>query len=118
MTLVRDGDGQASRRNCPGLAVLWGEGSFESDGAADFLDSLEELTPQARLVVVSRFSDSPPFRCPGGLAISGTPRSSRPQPSWPSTSPATIRRRRAGSDGVASETAAGRATEPWAARAR
>ncbi|MEH1030829.1 DUF4259 domain-containing protein [Micromonospora profundi] len=32
----------------------WGEGPFDSDGAADFLDSLEELTPEARLVVVSR----------------------------------------------------------------
>ncbi len=32
----------------------WGEGPFDSDGAEDFLDSLEELTPDARLVVVSR----------------------------------------------------------------
>ncbi|MGC5017574.1 DUF4259 domain-containing protein [Micromonospora sp. DT47] len=32
----------------------WGEGPFDSDGAEDFLDSLEELTPEARLVVVSR----------------------------------------------------------------
>jgi hypothetical protein len=32
----------------------WGEGPFDSDGAEDFLESLEELTPDARLVVVSR----------------------------------------------------------------
>ncbi|WP_052744838.1 DUF4259 domain-containing protein [Micromonospora sp. HK10] len=32
----------------------WGEGPFDSDGAEDFLDSLAELPPDARLGVVSR----------------------------------------------------------------
>jgi hypothetical protein len=48
----------------------WGEGPFDSDGAQDFLDSLEELGSDARLVVVSRLLRSaavPLSEWPGDL---------------------------------------------------